>query len=62
LDCAQSVEAVEKARLDYRGSLLWMKKCSDDLDPELRDSNGLEVFSYIITIIESKFSLMRKFN
>uniref|UniRef100_A0A914NPD8 AH domain-containing protein n=1 Tax=Meloidogyne incognita TaxID=6306 RepID=A0A914NPD8_MELIC len=42
LDCAQSVEAVEKARLDYRGSLLWMKKCSDALDPELRDSNGLE--------------------
>lgn len=50
MDCAQSVEAIEKAKIDYRGSLLWMKKCSDDLDPELRNTNGLEVFFIFITI------------
>uniref|UniRef100_A0A915MCC1 AH domain-containing protein n=1 Tax=Meloidogyne javanica TaxID=6303 RepID=A0A915MCC1_MELJA len=53
LDCAQSVEAVEKARLDYRGSLLWMKKCSDALDPELRDSNGLEDFRTVQNVVKT---------
>ncbi|KAK5970260.1 ATP-dependent DNA helicase [Trichostrongylus colubriformis] len=33
-DCAQTVEAVERARLEYRGSLLWMKKTSEELDPD----------------------------
>jgi islet cell auto antigen 1 len=31
-DCAITVDAGEKARLDYRGSLLWMKKISDEVD------------------------------
>ncbi|PIO67718.1 Arfaptin-like domain protein [Teladorsagia circumcincta] len=31
-DCAQTVEAVERARLEYRGSLLWMKKTSEEVD------------------------------
>ncbi|WKX90104.1 hypothetical protein Q1695_009162 [Nippostrongylus brasiliensis] len=33
-DCSQTVEAVERARLEYRGSLLWMKKTSEELDPD----------------------------
>uniref|UniRef100_A0A0K0DH76 AH domain-containing protein n=1 Tax=Angiostrongylus cantonensis TaxID=6313 RepID=A0A0K0DH76_ANGCA len=34
-DCLQTVEAVERARLEYRGSLLWMKKTSEEvLDPD----------------------------
>jgi len=33
-DCALTVEAAEKARTDYRGSLLWMKHCSEQLDPD----------------------------
>ncbi len=28
-DCAVTVEAAEKARTEYRGSLLWMKHCSE---------------------------------
>nr|CAD2161111.1 unnamed protein product [Meloidogyne enterolobii] len=63
LDCAQSVEAVEKARLDYRGSLLWMKKCSDALDPELRDSNGLEDFRAVQNVVKTnkqKFDVLKE--
>ncbi|VDM60748.1 unnamed protein product [Angiostrongylus costaricensis] len=30
-DCLQTVEAVERARLEYRGSLLWMKKTSEEV-------------------------------
>lgn len=30
-DCMTTVEATEKARLEYRGSLLWMKKTSDEV-------------------------------
>lgn len=33
-DCAVTVEAAEKARLEYRGSLMWVKKSSEELDPE----------------------------
>ncbi|CAD5209399.1 unnamed protein product [Bursaphelenchus xylophilus] len=33
-DCAITVEAAERARTEYRGSLLWMKKSSEELDPE----------------------------
>ncbi|KAH7728510.1 Arfaptin-like domain containing protein [Aphelenchoides avenae] len=33
-DCASTVDAAEKARLEYRGSLLWMKKTSAELNPE----------------------------
>lgn len=33
-DCLQTVEAVERARLEYRGSLLWMKQTSEELDPD----------------------------
>ncbi|CAD5206525.1 unnamed protein product [Bursaphelenchus okinawaensis] len=33
-DCSITVEAAERARTEYRGSLLWMKKCSEELDPE----------------------------
>uniref|UniRef100_A0A1I7XZ59 AH domain-containing protein n=1 Tax=Steinernema glaseri TaxID=37863 RepID=A0A1I7XZ59_9BILA len=33
-DCAATVEAAEKARIEYRGSLLWMKKTSEELDPD----------------------------
>ncbi|KAK0429421.1 hypothetical protein QR680_011373 [Steinernema hermaphroditum] len=33
-DCAATVEAAEKARTEYRGSLLWMKKSSEELDPD----------------------------
>jgi hypothetical protein len=43
IDCQQSVEAVERSRLEYRGSLLWMKDCSETLDPERKNSNNLEV-------------------
>lgn len=28
LDCMSTVEAAEKAQIEYRGSLLWMKKTS----------------------------------
>ncbi|CAD6194795.1 unnamed protein product [Caenorhabditis auriculariae] len=37
-DCSQTVEAVEMARTEYRGSLLWMKKTSEELDPEVEGS------------------------
>ncbi|KJH48610.1 hypothetical protein DICVIV_05297 [Dictyocaulus viviparus] len=30
-DCSQTIEAVERARLEYRGSLLWMKKTSEEV-------------------------------
>ena len=33
-DCQLTVEKTEKARTEYRGSLLWMKKVSDELDPD----------------------------
>lgn len=31
LDCAATVEAAEKARTEYRGSLLWLKKISNEV-------------------------------
>ncbi|PAV59589.1 hypothetical protein WR25_01852 [Diploscapter pachys] len=34
VDCTQTVDAAERARTEYRGSLLWMKKTSDELDPD----------------------------
>ncbi|EJW83846.1 hypothetical protein WUBG_05240, partial [Wuchereria bancrofti] len=42
LDCADTVDAAEKARTGYRGSLLWMKKTSKELDPDAE--NILEKF------------------
>uniref|UniRef100_A0A915Q069 AH domain-containing protein n=1 Tax=Setaria digitata TaxID=48799 RepID=A0A915Q069_9BILA len=42
MDCADTVEAAEKARIEYRGSLLWMKKTSKELDPDAE--NILEKF------------------
>ncbi|KAL3998489.1 Arfaptin-like domain family protein [Acanthocheilonema viteae] len=42
LDCADTVDAAEKARTEYRGSLLWMKKTSKELDPDAE--NILEKF------------------
>uniref|UniRef100_A0A0N5AKF1 AH domain-containing protein n=1 Tax=Syphacia muris TaxID=451379 RepID=A0A0N5AKF1_9BILA len=42
LDCLSTVEAAEKAQTEYRGSLLWMKKTSVELDPEAE--NALEKF------------------
>uniref|UniRef100_A0A0R3RKY0 AH domain-containing protein n=1 Tax=Elaeophora elaphi TaxID=1147741 RepID=A0A0R3RKY0_9BILA len=42
LDCADTVDAAEKARIEYRGSLLWMKKTSKELDPDAE--NILEKF------------------
>lgn len=42
LDCSETVSAAEKARTEYRGSLLWMKKISDELDPETE--NAMEKF------------------
>ncbi|CAJ0575306.1 unnamed protein product, partial [Mesorhabditis spiculigera] len=32
-DCGQTVEAAERAKTEYRGSLLWMKQESEELDP-----------------------------
>jgi hypothetical protein len=31
-DCTSTIEAAEKARLEYRGSLLWMKKTSEEVN------------------------------
>ncbi|KAK6106228.1 Arfaptin-like domain family protein [Brugia pahangi] len=42
LDCSDTVDAAEKARTGYRGSLLWMKKTSKELDPDAE--NILEKF------------------
>ncbi|VDK68157.1 unnamed protein product [Litomosoides sigmodontis] len=42
LDSAQTVDAAEKVRTEYRGSLLWMKKTSKELDPD--EGNVLEKF------------------
>lgn len=33
-DCGGTVEKTERARTEYRGSLLWMKKVSEELDPD----------------------------
>lgn len=30
-DCTSTIEAAEKARIEYRGSLLWMKKVSGEV-------------------------------
>ncbi|EFP01413.1 CRE-RIC-19 protein [Caenorhabditis remanei] len=37
-DCSQTIEAVQMCRTEYRGSLLWMKKTSEELDPEVDGS------------------------
>ncbi|KAF8365997.1 ric-19, partial [Pristionchus pacificus] len=37
-DCSQTVDAVERARTEYRGSLLWMQNKSQELDPESRQA------------------------
>ncbi|VDM45313.1 unnamed protein product [Toxocara canis] len=42
LDCADTVDAAERSRIEYRGSLLWMKKTSDELDPDTE--NAMEKF------------------
>ncbi|VDM98515.1 unnamed protein product [Thelazia callipaeda] len=41
-DCADTVNAAEKSRTEYRGSLLWMKRTSKELDPDAE--NALEKF------------------
>ncbi|CAJ0927307.1 unnamed protein product, partial [Mesorhabditis belari] len=35
-DCGQTAEAAERCRTEYRGSLLWMKQESDELEPTNR--------------------------
>lgn len=42
VDCGDTVEAAEKHRIEYRGSLLWMKKISAQLDPDTE--NAMEKF------------------
>ncbi|VDK54259.1 unnamed protein product [Anisakis simplex] len=42
MDCADTVDAAERARIEYRGSLLWMKKTSNELDPDTE--NAMENF------------------
>ncbi|CAI5438966.1 unnamed protein product [Caenorhabditis angaria] len=37
-DCSQTIEAVQMCRTEYRGSLLWMKKTSEELDPDVDGS------------------------
>ncbi|GMR51909.1 hypothetical protein PMAYCL1PPCAC_22104 [Pristionchus mayeri] len=37
-DCSQTVDAVERARTEYRGSLLWMQNKSQELDPDSRQA------------------------
>lgn len=34
VDCQRTVEAMEEARVQYRGSLLWMKDVSEQLNPD----------------------------
>lgn len=33
-DCNRTVDATRRARTEYRGSLLWMKNVSEQLDPD----------------------------
>ena len=33
-DTAQTVRSMEKVRTEYRGTLLWMKDISQELDPD----------------------------
>ncbi|KAL3092503.1 hypothetical protein niasHS_007712 [Heterodera schachtii] len=49
-DCEQTVDAVGRARLDYRGSLLWLKKCSETLDPG--DSSHMEDFRKVQHVVK----------
>uniref|UniRef100_A0A914H3S3 AH domain-containing protein n=1 Tax=Globodera rostochiensis TaxID=31243 RepID=A0A914H3S3_GLORO len=49
-DCEQTVEA--RARLDYRGSLLWLKKSSETLDPA--DSSHMEDFRTVQQVVKGQ--------
>lgn len=49
LDCAETVEAAERARIEYRGSLLWMKKTSNELDPDTE--NAMERFRQAQSVV-----------
>ncbi|KAK6727855.1 hypothetical protein RB195_005494 [Necator americanus] len=46
-DCSQTVDAVERARLEYRGSLLWMKKTSEE-ETRMRDRPVISIENYTI--------------
>lgn len=50
-DCSQTIEAVQMCRTEYRGSLLWMKKTSEELDPEVDGS--MEKFREAQTTVKS---------
>lgn len=36
-DCTSTIEAAEKARIEYRGSLLWIKKTSEEVSLEANE-------------------------
>ncbi|MFH4984939.1 hypothetical protein AB6A40_011648, partial [Gnathostoma spinigerum] len=36
-DCGETVDAANRSRTEYRGSLLWMKKTSEELNPDIED-------------------------
>ncbi|EPB73518.1 Arfaptin-like domain protein [Ancylostoma ceylanicum] len=47
-DCSQTVEAVERARLEYRGSLLWMKKTSEEVPVDLLSASRSNLLSHLL--------------
>uniref|UniRef100_A0A183CJZ7 AH domain-containing protein n=1 Tax=Globodera pallida TaxID=36090 RepID=A0A183CJZ7_GLOPA len=49
-DCEQTVEA--RSRLDYRGSLLWLKKSSETLDPA--DFSHMEDFRTVQQVVKGQ--------
>uniref|UniRef100_A0A0N4ZXZ3 AH domain-containing protein n=1 Tax=Parastrongyloides trichosuri TaxID=131310 RepID=A0A0N4ZXZ3_PARTI len=59
-DCLQTIEMADKARIEYRGSLLWMKNISEELDPDANSQmNKFRTAQQVVKRCKSKLDKLK---
>ncbi|CEF65300.1 Arfaptin homology (AH) domain and Arfaptin homology (AH) domain/BAR domain-containing protein [Strongyloides ratti] len=60
-DCLQTIEMADKSRIEYRGSLLWMKNISEELDPDANNQmNKFRTAQQVVKRCKSKLDKLKE--
>lgn len=60
-DCLQTIEMADKSRIEYRGSLLWMKNISEELDPDANSQmNKFRTAQQVVKRCKSKLDKLKE--
>uniref|UniRef100_A0A0N5BPX3 AH domain-containing protein n=1 Tax=Strongyloides papillosus TaxID=174720 RepID=A0A0N5BPX3_STREA len=60
-DCSQTIEMADKSRIEYRGSLLWMKNISEELDPDANSQmNKFRTAQQVVKRCKSKLDKLKE--